>query len=45
MSFNQEQLFTLALGLEKPWYVSRIEFDPADRIDLYLEFKPGSKFR
>ena len=45
MSFNQEQLFTMALGLEKPWYVSRIEFDPSEqRIDLYLDFKRGSKF-
>jgi transposase len=45
MSFNQEQLFTMALGLEKPWYVEQIEFDPKEqRIDLYLDFKRGSKF-
>lgn len=45
MYINQEQLFTLALGLEKPWYVSRIDFDQSEqRIDLYLDFKPGSKF-
>ena len=45
MSLNQEQLFTLALGLEKPWYVNRIEFDPDEGlIDLYLDFKRGSKF-
>jgi transposase len=45
MSLNQEQLFTMALGLEKPWYVNRIEFDPDEgRIDLYLDFKRGSKF-
>jgi hypothetical protein len=38
MSLNQEQLFTMALGLEKPWYVNRIEFDPDEgRIDLYLD--------
>jgi hypothetical protein len=45
MSLNQEQLFTMALGLEKPWFVSRIEFDPDEgQIDLYLDFKRGSKF-
>ena len=45
MSINQEQLFTLALELEKPWYVSRIEFDQIDQqIDTHLDFKPGSKF-
>jgi hypothetical protein len=45
MSFNQEQLFTMALGLEKPWFVSRIEFDPDEgRIDLHIDFKRGSKF-
>ncbi len=45
MSFNQEQLFTIALGLEKPWYVDRIEFSQKEqRLDLYLEFKTGSKF-
>jgi transposase len=45
MSFNQEQLFTMALGLEQPWYVERIEFTSEEqRIDLYLDFKRGSKF-
>ncbi len=35
----------MALGLEKRWYVSRIEFDPEDdRIGLYLDFKRGSRF-
>ena len=45
MSFNQEQLFTMALGLEKPWFVKRIEFTPEEqRIDLFLDFHSGSKF-
>jgi hypothetical protein len=45
MSFNQERLFTVALGLEKPWHVERIEFTPEEqRIDLYPDFKRGSKF-
>ena len=46
MFFNQEQLFTIALGLEKPWHVTKIEFNPDEqRIDLFLDFQRGSKFR
>ena len=38
-------LFSLALGLSEPWIVERTEFKPAERrLDLYLGFKPGSKF-
>lgn len=38
-------LFQMALGLSKPWYVERSEFDPAARrLDLYLDFESGGSF-
>ena len=38
-------LFGAALGLTEPWRVERSEFDPrARRLDLYLDFAPGSRF-
>jgi len=38
-------LFQMALGLSKPWYVKRSEFDPAARrLDLYLDFESGGTF-
>lgn len=39
------ELFQMALGLAKPWYVERSEFDPvARRLDLYLDFETGGAF-
>ena len=30
------ELFTKALGLEKPWYVKEVKFDPSGkRLDIY----------
>lgn len=38
-------LFGQALGLTEPWRVERSEFDrPARRLDLHLDFEPGSRF-
>src|ERR1039458_7354239 len=38
-------LFQLALGLQSPWTVTRIEFAVEDsRLDLYLDFPRGSRF-
>lgn len=38
-------LFQAALGLPKPWYVERSEFDPKSRrLDLYLDFEEGGAF-
>ena len=38
-------LFTAALGLQPPWEVGGIEFDPkARRLDLHLDFARGSRF-
>jgi len=39
-------VFQQALGLTPPWRVEAVEFDPeAGRLDLYLDFPPGSGFR
>ncbi len=39
------ELFSLALGLEGPWHVSDVKFDPANRrLDLTIDFKRGSHF-
>jgi len=40
------QLFSLALGLDgTPWFVKEVRLDPAARrLDLELDFKPGTRF-
>lgn len=38
-------LFALALGLSEPWIVKSTEFKPEEhRLDINIDFKPGSKF-
>jgi transposase len=45
VSINHEQLFSVALGLEKPWYIKAVEFDVKEKqLDLYIDFESGSKF-
>jgi len=42
---DNRQLFTAALGLQDPWEVVRIAFDPKGRrLDLHLDFAKGSRF-
>lgn len=46
---NSNQIFEMALGLEQPWYVSKIEMiKPTEglqgQIDIYLDFERGFKF-
>ncbi len=42
---DNRTLFTAALGLQPPWEVGGIEFDPqARRLDLHLDFARGSRF-
>jgi transposase len=42
---EQKQLFQLALGLASPWQIKSIEFSlEKKRLDLYIDFEPGSKF-
>lgn len=41
----QEELFTAALGLQAPWSVREVQFDPdAGRIDFIVGFERGSHF-
>ncbi len=38
-------LFTLALGLNKPWQVTDLKFSKEDgRLDLWIDFVMGAKF-
>jgi transposase len=41
----EKSLFTIALGLEAPWYVDDVSFDAQSKqIDFEVAFKPGSRF-
>lgn len=41
----EKSLFTMALGLEAPWYVDDVSFDASTKqIDFEVAFKPGSRF-
>jgi transposase len=41
----ETSLFTMALGLEAPWYVEDVAFDAAmKQIDFEVAFKAGSRF-
>ena len=48
--FSENDIFTKALGLVEPWYVSQVEFQPSekdpDRLDVHitLDYQAGSKF-
>ena len=45
MSISQEKLFSIALGLEKPWYIKAIEFNVEEKqLDLHIDFESGSRF-
>jgi transposase len=45
MDLQMQQLFSMALGLEAPWSVTRIEFTEAEQqLDLWLDFPRGSGF-
>ncbi len=45
MSITQGELFRIALGLEKPWYIKAIEFKVEEtQLDLHIDFESGSKF-
>ena len=42
---TQEHLFSLALMVNKPWFVSKIDFDPKkNRIDIDFDFERGATF-
>jgi transposase len=41
----QNQLFEVALGIAKPWYVRSVDFDPARKVlTLAIDFVAGSRF-
>ncbi|MCH7411330.1 ISL3 family transposase, partial [Belliella sp. DSM 111904] len=46
---NSKQIFEIALGLEKPWFIKEIIMTKADgtnqgQIDIYIDFERGFKF-
>ena len=48
-SMNSEQLFELALGLENPWYVERLELvekpSGEKQLEIHLNFTRGARFK
>ena len=39
------QLFLGFLGLEEPWFIQSIEWDPLEgRVDLHVSFREGTRF-
>ena len=42
---NSVEIFSIALGLEEPWYVKEVVFDKERlQLDVYLVFKKGHLF-
>ena len=42
---SNERLFELALNLQEPWYVKRIEFNTAaGELHMHIDFRKGSLF-
>jgi transposase len=45
---NSKKLFGIALGLQEPWYVKDIKFNPSTKgigqLDIYVDFAKGAKF-
>ena len=42
---QDRDLFALALGLSKPWFVSSVEFEPENkRLELFIDFERGGTF-
>jgi transposase len=46
---NTENLFKMALGLQEPWYVEKIEFGNKSKtereLNIHINFKRGAKFK
>ncbi len=40
----QTKLFEAALCIEKPLYISNIEFNELSELHIYIDFERGSKF-
>ena len=41
---NEIKLFTLALGIQDPWEITKIELDNTLNLHIYISFNRGSKF-
>jgi transposase len=45
VSLSQEALFKMALNLEDPWTINRIDFSAEEKqLDIHVDFKSGSKY-
>lgn len=42
---TQEELFSLALQIQAPWFIKEMKFDlPQGQLDIYIDFERGSVF-
>ena len=44
---NSDQIFTIALGVNTPWEITKTEFKEVDKtkeLHIYIDFKRGSQF-
>jgi transposase len=42
---NDKEVFKALLGLNRPWYISRVEIDSkVNRVDIWIEHEPGIRF-
>jgi len=45
MSLLPEELFQMALNVQDPWFIEKIDFSPdTRRLDIWIDFNPGSRF-
>ena len=43
---NSQDIFAIALGLEKPWHIESVSFNEANsQLDIHLAFTKGHKFK
>ncbi len=42
---NSTEIFSIALGLQEPWYIKEVNFDKENQLDIHLSFKRGYKFK
>ena len=43
---NSREIFSIALGLEKPWIIKEVLFDKTNsQLDIHLEFSKGHHFK
>lgn len=44
LNVNSKQLFQIALQIEKPWFIEKIEFDESKTLHIYMKYERLSKF-